>query len=154
MTFISSFFILAREDGLGDKVDGDLPGVKELLVEGLFGANGSLDVVCGELDPDVAIAALLDVYLVDFAEFRAHQLDLVLDVQEEGRVFAQVDVLRFEHVVEQEAVGRLSHNISAVLLVRRVLCISSLRLVVATFLSHLLPLLAHQFLHKHGSRLS
>ena len=94
----SSFFALVLEDGFGDEVDCDLAVVEVLSVERVSEADSALHVVVLEFDPNVSVGALLDINPVHFAEVGAEALDLVFNVDEEGRGLDQVDLQCIEHV--------------------------------------------------------
>jgi len=81
----------------------DKPGVEELLVHRSLASNGGFEVSLRsglELDPHIAVRVLLNVNFVNWAEAITGLDDLVLDVDEEGGVFAQIHLLDFKHVRE------------------------------------------------------
>jgi len=59
-----------------------------------------MDIVSVEFDPNIAIRVLLNIDLFYSAMITAYLLNLVLYINEKGRVFTEINSLDIKHIVQ------------------------------------------------------
>ena len=95
----SSLFDLAIEHIFWHKAGCDHSLVKESIVEHLLHLNSSLNIILVKFDPNIAGTILLNPDFFNFTHFTADVSNLFFNVDEETRIFSQIDIL-IKHVIE------------------------------------------------------
>ena len=84
----------------------NLPVVKELVVQGFLSLDRTPDIIIVKTNPNTALCtSLVNVDLQDFAKIAADCLNLVLNVDEEAWILAQVNFLLVKNIFKQKTVG-------------------------------------------------
>ena len=104
LNYLSSLFEFVCEEHFRNEGHLDQSRVEILLMHRSLTRDGGFEIFDGgrlELDPDVAIRVLLNINFVNRAKTVAGLYDLVFDINEEGRVFTQINLLDFKHIGEK-----------------------------------------------------
>jgi len=74
--------------------------IEHLTIEGFLKARCSRQIFGTELNPDVAVRVLLDINALRLPKVSANAGNLLLNVNEEGRVLSEINLSCIKHALE------------------------------------------------------